>query len=351
MSVLLLLGLAITVQTADAPAAETPNRYQCTGARRNEVCTAEGQATLRQELGVASMEDEVAAGVEAYRAFYLEGGGGLPAVAFVRRPGQNPAVEVDGGPRRPKMTREISIDVWNQVRAEAAIADRVLAPLPGKPGGAGAIEDVCMDGGAVMVETGAPATAAHNPASVRRLARSSCNVGPTLIFARQLASRALASFPACSAIDSAWGPDGAIMVLRDCYQLTGDQLAAVEVMNRFKGEPWGDEAVAQMAWRRTTGVDESTRLILNGDQIRGDAPGALVARLGSVRNLHLALTKIHGVSSLEVQTEGWASYTAPTADNGQTVDATFTQVWRLSSTGQGWRLAEWRFEPFEGPKP
>lgn len=141
------------------------------------------------------------------------------------------------------------------------------------------------------------------------------------------------------------------MVLRDCYQLTGDQLAAVEVMNRFKGEPWGDEAVAQMAWRRTTGVDESTRLILNGDQIRGDAPGALVARLGSVRNLHLALTKIHGVSSREVQTEGWASYTAPTADNGQTVDATFTQVWRLSSTGQGWRLAEWRFEPFEGPKP
>lgn len=348
MSILLLLGLVITAQTADVQTTDASSTRQCTGARRNEVCTAAGQAALRQELGVASMEDEVAVGVEAYRAFYLEGGGGLPAVAFVRRPGQNPVVEVYGGPRGATMTRDISIDVWNQVRADSVIADRVLAPLPG---GAALIDEVCMDGGAVMVEIGAPATAPSGPASVRRLARSSCSDGPTLQFVRQLARLAVASFPACSAIESDWGRDGSVMVLRDCFRLTGDRLAAVEVMNRFKGEPWGDEAGAQMAWRRTTGVDDYTRLTLNGELIRGDAPRVLVARLGSMQNLRLVLSKVHGVSSREVRTEGWASYVEPTAANRPTLNATFTQVWRWTGAGQGWSLAEWRFEPFEGPKP
>lgn len=339
MSVALFLSLALLSsgggeQVATPP--ETPSTAYCTGARRNEVCTAQGQAALREELGVALIEDETAAGVEVYRAFYLEGGGGRPAVAFVRRPGHNPMVEVSGTGGR-KMTAEVPAEVWATVREEAADADRAFVPLSQDTGG-----EVCLDGGAVMVEIGTPALRPR-PASVRRRAVSDCAPSPTLRFTTLLANLAVARFPACLAIDPDTVSDPGVSRLSWCFRLEGDQLAAAEVRNRFRGEP--GEGALPAAWRDATGLEAGTRLTWNGEVFETGAPAVLIARAAAMPGFQLGLSEIRGVSSREVRTTGHAS----SVTDGGSRYADFIQIWRYDENVREWRLREWTFGPFEKP--
>lgn len=340
MSILLLLSFAITAQTA--PDAIVDQR-RCTGARIDEVCSPQGREALRKASGLDSVENEAAAGVELYRAFFLEGGGRLPVVSFVRRPGQNSSVEVTAYDGR-KMTAQVSSAVWEQVRTQALLADKALAPL-GTPD-----DDICMEGGAVLAEIGEPAWGARQPAAIRSRAQSSCAQDNTVQFARSVALLAAETLPACAVIDAnRWG-DGGIRRLRACFQLSGDQVAAAEVMNRFQGVPSGDAKSSKISWFDLTGVEDGTQLSWNGRTFGARAPENLIDQITAHPNMQMSLITLRGISSREVEAAGVASYTTTTAEGGQWLRAEFKQVWRKYGGAQGWRLMEWRVGAFEEPR-
>ena len=238
----LLLALALQVLATPTPTSH------CTGARRNEVCTETGRAELRQQLGLQPLEVETAQGVEVYRAFYLEGGGARPAIAFVRRPGRNPAVEVMAGGGR-LMRADVPLDVWRQVQAAGQIADLAVVPRSGSEGG-------CMDGGAVFAEIGVPATDSRSPAINRQRAASSCEDSGTLFFSRLLVQQAERLLPGCAAISRDFLSEG-VTRLHFCFRLTGDQVAAAEVMGLAHSDVsvGEDDSVARKRaeWARATG--------------------------------------------------------------------------------------------------
>ena len=98
MSLLLLFHLLAAEPSASQA---RPPQIGCRGARLGEVCTDQGRAAALAQLGLMSLEAETTDGVEVYRALYLVGGGGLPAVAFVRRPGRNPGCPASSPARTP----------------------------------------------------------------------------------------------------------------------------------------------------------------------------------------------------------------------------------------------------------
>lgn len=328
--------IAVLFSLAVASQPETASTRHCTGARRNEVCTAQGLATLRSELGVAAVDDEVAAGVEIYRAFYLQGGGGLPVVSFVRRPGHNPAVEVSAGGGR-KMTADVPLELWTTVVREAADADREFVPMV-----EGGTADICLDGGAVMIEIGVPASRPR-PALIRHRAVSDCAASPAIRFAGRLADLAVEELPGCAAIDPDTVPDGGVWRLSYCFTLKGDQLAAAQVRNRFLGEPV--MGASPEVWRQATGLEAGTRLKWNGETFDAGAPAALISRVAVLSNFQLSLRELQGVSSHEVRTIGAANY----LDGVESWYADFTQIWRYDDGAREWRLRDWSFGPFEVP--
>lgn len=334
----LLLALALQV-------AATPTAH-CTGARRNEVCTDTGRAELRQQLGLQPLEVETAQGVEVYRAFYLEGGGSRPAIAFVRRPGQNPAVEVVAGVGS-SMRADVPLDVWGQVQAAAQIADLAVAPRDGSEG-------VCMDGGAVFAEIGLPAPNARSPAINRQRAASNCQDSGTLFFSRLLVELAEPLFPGCAAIPREFIADG-VTRLYFCFRLTGDQVAAAEVMglaHRDVSVREDDSLARKRAeWARATGVNPWTRLRWAGEDVppnpggreAGGATDFLIARSVDSPGLRFDPVTFNGVSATVVEVGGHASKAAG-PDSGS-LYANYRQVWRRTA-GNEWRVTEWSVEPF-----
>lgn len=338
------LILALMLQ-ASVAALSTAN---CTGARQGEVCTEEGRAALRAALDVKPLQAETADGVEVYRAFYLEGGGGLPAVAFVRRPGHSPSVEVSSGANR-KMTADVPQEVWRQIQQagdELLIPVEVRTPAP---------IDVCMDGGAIFAEIGLPSPDNRSRARIKQLSSSSCESNAIVSFARLAAKLAEPLFPACAAISGDAAPDG-VFRLSNCFRFSGDEMAAAEVFSRARQDLriLKDDSITRkrLEWRRVTGVDPWTRLQWAGRDIprnrvghdEGGATDFLIAREGECPGLSFEPGKLHGVSSTVVEVDGFASC-RPADRQGQSVYATYRQVWRRAPHSD-WRVMEWVVGPF-----
>ena len=334
------LLLALTMQVVVSPTAH------CTGARRNEVCTETGRAELRQQLGLQPLEVETAQGVEVYRAFYLEGGGARPAVAFVRRPGQNPSVEVTAGVGS-LMHADVPLEVWSQVQAAGQVADLAVVPRQGA-------ESACMDGGAVFAEIGLPAANSRSPTINRQRAASSCQDSGTLFFSRLLAQLAEQLLPGCAAIPRDFLSD-AVTRLHYCRRLTGDQIAAAEVMGLAHRETSvrEDDSLARkrVEWARATGVNPWTRLRWAGEDVppnpggrdAGGATDFLIARSEEAPSLRFHPVAFNGVSATVVEVSGHASKSAE--PNSGSLYANYRQVWRRTA-GQEWRVTEWSVEQF-----
>lgn len=337
----LLLALAL-----QAAATATPTAH-CTGARRNEVCTEAGRAELRQHLGLQPLEVETGQGVEVYRAFYLEGGGARPAVAFVRRPGRNPAVELVAR-AGSLMSADVPLEIWRRVQAAGQIADLAVVPRDGSEG-------ACVDGGAVFAEIGLPAPHARSPAINRQRAASNCVDSGTLFFSRLLVELAEPLFPGCAAIPREFLSDG-ISRLQFCSRLTGDQVAAAEVMGLAHRDVSvrEDDSVSRKRaeWARATGVNPWTRLRWAGEDVppnpggreAGGATDFLIARSADTPGLQFDPVAFNGTSATVVEVDGHASKSA--GPDGGSLYANYRQVWRRTA-GNEWRVAEWSVEPFE----
>lgn len=330
---------------------------QCTGARRGEVCTEVGRAQLRSELGLRSIEDETGSGAETYRAYYLEGGGALPAIVFARRPGEGPAVEIASG-RAVRMVAPVSLETWEEVQALGRIATRRVERAPASaPNTAGAtvVDDVCMDGGAIFAEVGRPASGSWGVGENSSLSVSSCSDTPTTYFARRLVTLAELYFPECSRISPDVTPGG-VYRLRACFSLSGDQMAAAEILNRTADDPRTIDSDSterrRREWQRALGVTPWTRLTWAGQDVArnpggGDAGGAtdfLISRAAELPGLDFRPLAFEGVSANRVDVTGAATY-RPDEPNAATRLANYRQTWERSP-GQEWRVTTWTIDAF-----
>jgi hypothetical protein len=177
-----------------------------------------------------TVQSVASSGGEIVRASFIDGYG-KPAgvVAFMRRPGEEPRVEVRtaaGG----TLATAVPLDTWERVRSAAALFDRTLAPLPkaDRP-------SICLHPWSVSVEAVDPARSGR-PAAIRKAVQSTCDTGLAVPLAFELAREAVAALPACALLDARQYRND-ISRLAGCTLLEGDRAAAALARNAY-GSDW-----------------------------------------------------------------------------------------------------------------
>lgn len=226
-----MIGLAVLL-LATAQAAPDRNCADHNGVDR---CAEARQSRMRELFGMRTIEAHRDAGDQVRRVFYVAFGHERVAIAFVRSPGREPIVSVhfprrDGRPAPEPIQAVVPYEVWTEVLARSAHFDRSLVPLPSRPGE----RSTCSPRWVYTVEATDPARAnLRQPAALRRTTENSCADGLAEAFAMDAQRLALPLFPHCGRIDL--GQDGnPAAQLGACWLLSGDRMAAVEVLNRLR---------------------------------------------------------------------------------------------------------------------
>jgi hypothetical protein len=315
-------------------------------------CGSGQQDRVRAALAMAAIEAESAAGAEVYRAFFIDGyGRDMPGIAFERRHGAPPEVVVYGL-EGVRMSAEVSTAIWLDVQNRARFATRELTPPPGE---GDEPFNICLHPWVYTVEiTNAAERGVPNP-EIKRRTEDSCQGGLTARFANDLAALAIKKFPACDALDADEHRND-IARLEVCGRFRGDRLAAAELMNQIGWRVTPEEdAETPFAWSRSFGVNASTRLEWDGQVIqanrslRNNAAAVFLAEQQRAHpDLRGYIRRFDGVSSTEVQTEGWFRREN---EGGEYLSAPFRQVWVWDDAGLGWILQSWTVDAFAPPEP
>ena len=340
MLVVALLASLVFQQSTPA----TTDR-DCLDDNLTDRCRADQQEKVRAMCGVASREEEAAAGAEIYRAFFVDGyGRDMPVVAFERRRGQAPQAVVygSGGLR---ISAPLSAAAWARVRGDAAFADRKLEPLPAQGGEVG----LCLHSWVQTVEMANSTPARWRVEHVRRRTEDACSGGLTTRFAFELADMAVEAIHPCDALDIDQQRNR-ITQLATCLSLEGDRLAAAELRNaRFNfGPRRGLDPKDAGAWRASIGTNGSPVLDWGGAVVRTDrgrdnrVAEFIVGKLNELPNLRFEQHLFEGVSGREGIVRGQATY----GDDGTGYAASYRQVWVWDPNLGEWMLSEWTVEPF-----
>lgn len=225
----LLMAAASGVQSASS---------DCRDDRGADRCAPSAQAKMLELYGVPSVEEHARRGDQVRRTFYVDGyGRDLIAISFVRSPGRDPVASVYF-PRSPNARAIQSLEAavphraWANLLRRSELFDRALAPKPTDPEAV----NICMHSWVFVVEANDPARANSAPASLRRTTEDACSHGPAQAFAVELQQAALPLFAHCDRLDPAKHRNPASQ-LGACRLLTGDRMAAAEVMNRADALP------------------------------------------------------------------------------------------------------------------
>lgn len=316
-----------------------PARDPCLDDNHRNVCSATVQAEVLDKLGLKSIAAEAESGAEVYRARFVDGyGRDMPAVAFVRRPGQEPMVEVSGVESR-KMSGPVSLAVWQDVVRRARFADRDLLPL--ESGNREGIGSLCFHAWVVSIEMANPSGGGSGGRAVRQKTASACGAGLTTDFAFDLADKAKQALPACDALDQSM-TRGAVGALAVCMRLTGDRLAAASLFNtRNTGGPrYGLDRKDAGVWRAYLGTNGSPKLDWAGQKIetdrgRNNHVAVFIAdQVAADERLRFEPQDYHGESSKRARIQGRAI-------NGKGQNATYHQTWVWDPN-----LSEWMVEDF-----
>lgn len=339
--------LAAAVSTQDENAARN-----CRDDNGVDRCLADVQAEVRLRLGVASIEQEAAAGVEVYRAFFVDGyGNDMPSVSFERRPGEDPKVVVYGLDNR-RMSAAVSAAVWREVQAESLFADRVLQADVGALAAEGQTRPpaLCLHSWVQTVEMANTWPERWSVVPVRRRTEDACGGGLTTRFAFHLAELAVKAVPPCDALDERQQRNR-ITQLASCLNLKGDRLAAAELRNArlsFGPRPGAAQDDAY-AWQAALGTNGSPRLVWAGEEIRtergsGDKNVAqfLIAKHAELPRLAFRQESFEGIDARRAQAEGTASYVL----DDTTWRASYRQTWVWDPSLFEWMLSDWVVEAF-----
>ena len=318
----------------------------CRDDNGTDRCAAENHAALLDQLGMRSIEQEQADGVEVYRTLQIDGyGRPLAGVAFERRVGASPQVVVYG-PNGARMAAQASVADWRRIQSDAVLADRQLVPLAADPNEIG----LCLHAWVSTVEIANAAERGAPDGKVRRRTENACGAGLTSRFAFDLAARALKAFPDCDALDPDDHRNDATR-LRTCVGFKGDRLAAAELMNQI-GQTVGpdNDQNTPLAWMRSLGGPSRIAFDWGGQKIDGRGTyrnNPVVAFLVDQKAQHPSLrgymTTLDAVSSTQVEVGG---YLHRDGEGDQRVSATFRQTWAWDRNTLNWELESWTVEPF-----
>lgn len=205
----------------------------CKDDRGTDRCAAAVQSRMRAMYDVPSIEEHARRGDEVRRVFYVDGyGRDLIAISFVRAAGRDPAAFVHfprrGGERTTKaLQAPVSHMVWADVLERSELFDREMLPRATDKQEV----KICLHAWLFLAEANDPARADGGRASIRRKVEDACQDGPVSAFATELQQMALPLFAHCDRLDPAKHRNPASQ-LGACRLLTGDRMAAAEVMNR-----------------------------------------------------------------------------------------------------------------------
>lgn len=327
----------------------------CMDDNGRDVCAASARADLLQRLGMASAEDEAAAGVEAYRAFFVDGyGRDMPALTFERRPGGGP-VSVVYGFEGTRLEAPVSAAVWAEVVAESRFADRQLVePEPEQaPGTPPPPPAICLHAWNLAVEMTNSPVSHWETQPVRRRFESACNGALATRFAFFIAEQALKAQPHCQALSENLQRN-AITTLGTCLLLRGDRVAAGQVYDtKSNGGPrYGVDPLEGGNWRAWLGTNGSPRLDWNGEIVstnRGRnnlVAEFIVARLMEQPSLKFRPGAYEGLTSKQVRVTGVAEYGVGEGDQATRMRADYVQTWVWDPNLSDWMVSEWAVGPF-----
>lgn len=323
-----------------------PADRNCRDDNGTDRCAAENHAALLGSLGMHSIEQELANGVEVYRTLQIDGyGRPMAGVAFERRTGASPQVVIYG-PDGARMTAPASLADWRKIQGDASLADRQLAPLSQGTNDIG----ICLHAWVSTVEIANGAERGAPDGKVRRRTESACGGGLTSRFAFDLAARAIKAFPECDVLDPDDHRNDATR-LRTCVGFRGDRLAAAELMNQI-GQTVGpgDDLNTPLAWMRSFGGPDRITFDWAGQKIEGRGTyrnNPVVAFVVEQRVQHPSLrgymTTFDAVSSTRVEVGG---YLHRDGEGDSRENAAFRQTWAWDRNSLNWKLQSWTVEPF-----
>lgn len=343
MVVFALLASLLVQQPQQIPA-------ECNDDRGVNRCDPENRAEVLRALGMASIEEEKAAGVEVYRVMQIDGYGRvMPAIAYERRVGAAPQIVIYGEGRN-RLSAAVPAEEWSMVQRMAELADRTLEPLSGP---VSPLANICLHSWISTAEIANAAPRGVPEGPVQRRVEDACGGELTTRFAFDLAALAIKHFPACQMLD----PDdyrNDVMRLEQCSRFKGDHMAAAQLVNQVGWRLAPRENVDRVrAWASLLRPAKGATLDWIGETVIVDERlGAdRIARFLAERSAEPSILRAYiggfnGVSSTRVETTGYLEQDGP---DDRTSRAAFTQVWLWDSAGLSWQLARWTVEPFGPP--
>jgi hypothetical protein len=342
LAALLLWSAPVVAQSGpDEQCWEDPNRAPCLQTSADE---------LVQTYGVRRIEAHRDAGDQVVRVSYWHNQA-LALIAFVRAPGHEPRAYVSfprqtGSPAPPVMEAAIPQAVWDEVLLRANTADRAFVPVPERQSTG---ESICIHPTVYLFEASDPAIPIYGmPARIRRHSANTCNDAPLLRFAADFRRLALPLFPACEALDaSAWGDQ--ISRLVTCQRLSGDRLAAAQIMNLAAAFRSADGPDDLREIRDLT--DHDAVIDWNGRRRGTDdrEPAAFwLARMAEDHVSYLSIEAAEGVSVDRVRIAGRLFRDRPGTNDGTSQMARFEQIWARTVSGTqitSFTVGPWETQP------
>lgn len=320
-------ALCLLLLAAPIAAQQRPDR-NCTDDRGVDRCAAEQQRRVRALFGARSIEEHEAAGDQIRRVFYVDGyGRDMVAISFVRAPGRDPTVFVhfprrEGEPASEPLQAPVPRAVWGDVLFRSAGFDRSFVPLA--PG----TTSICLHSWVYTIEASDPPRHGR-PARTRRKTEDACQDGPGETYAVELERAALALLPHCAALDPEQHRNEASM-LAACRTLSGDRMAAAEVLNRAG------------AFRRVHGPDEVNLIAGHFDLSRASvdwngarhpagsgAAAFWAAKMSEGGHTNFYVESVEGISADRVRLTGWLA-------RGDGTRARVEQNWVFGTIQEYW---------------
>lgn len=338
---MLIAALVAALLGADP---QTPVDRDCMDDQLRDRCTAADRARVEAKLGLTSIEAEAAAGAEVYRARFVDGyGQDMLAVAFVRRPGQDPMVEIHGHSGR-RMTAPIAPETWDAVVARSRFADRELAPVQAATD-ANAPPPICLHSWVAVVEM-ANSRRDGEAAPVRRATQGACGGGLAMDYALALAEQAARAVAPCRLIDRQRQRND-VTLLATCLELEGDRFTAAALWNHQLKAPsrWDDDRSDAMTWQLHLGMNARPVLNWQGQVVmrdggRGSAAAQDIARrLEATPDMMFEPIGFRGLSSQEGEVVGRV-----VMPDGRV--APYRQRWAWDPNMAEWKLERWTVEAF-----
>lgn len=283
-------------------------------------------------LGLPSIAAEAQTGAEIYRVRLINGyGQPLPSVAFTKRNGQSPTLEVHGR-SGARLHTGVNDEVWSRVPVGSANADRERAPLGSRP----LPEEMCLHPWFVNVEMANNVVPGRGRKDVRSASSATGSENYTTRYGFELVALAIESDAPCQSIIVA---GDAVDALIWCVRFQGARMVAASLFNQIHRttERAAVELRTSSAWKAFMGPKSQPVVDWLGEVVRAEPLDDRVSTFVWDKMLSSQLSLYPEVYSAASSDE--AMVTGAIMLGGKKL--AYTQTWILDSALNKWNLKSW----------